>query len=134
MKKNITKTILGLAFLLAFNIIYYTTGGTDRTASCWIAYAFIHVSYFLMVLFCEIAGREDKMVELELPLVVISLIYFLANLVLGSLVIIISPSGVKFCIIMEVIMLAIYLVFICTILLANKDTMEQVKQSQAKKR
>jgi hypothetical protein len=134
MKKNVAKTLLGLAFLLVFNVIYYIIGGVDRTASCWIAYAFIHVSYLLLVFSGALTGREGRTPELELPVWTISFIYFAANLVIGSAIIIVSPKGIKFCIIMEVIMLAVYLVFLCTTLLANEHTMQQSEQGRIEKR
>jgi hypothetical protein len=133
MKKNLAKILLGLAFLLAFNVIYYITGGIIRTASCWIAYAFIHLSYLLLIFFSIWTGREYYAVELTLPVLAISFIYFVANLVLGSIIIIISPLGIKLCVILEILMLAAYLIFICPTLLANQDTMEQIKRKQMEK-
>jgi hypothetical protein len=134
MKKNVLKIVLVTVFLLLFNVIYFMAEGTGRTASCWIAYGFIHASYLLLVFSGLIAGREGKTVELALPVYGISLTYFVINLLVGIVIIVVSPERIKLSLIVEILMLGIYLVFLCTTLLANEHTMEQTGQRRIEKR
>lgn len=56
MKSNILKLVIGLIFLIVFNVLFFLLGGTERSDTEWVCYGFIHAAYLCLLvtpLFCN---------------------------------------------------------------------------------
>lgn len=83
MKANILKVIVGLIFLIVFNVLFFLMGGTERSDTEWICYGFIHAAYLCLLvtpLFCN-AGKGETVLAASLFLQ--ALFYFFTELVIG---------------------------------------------------
>ena len=130
MKSNILKVVVGLIFLILFNALFFLLGGTERTTTEWICYAFIHVAYLCVLitpLFCN-AGKGETVLSASLYLR--ALFYFITELVIGLGFIWYGPESHIWPTFIQGSLLAIFLVLLLMSVMANDST----KASLAKQR
>ena len=83
MKENILKVIIGLIFLIGFNVMFFLLGGTERSDTEWVCYGFIHAAYLCLLatpLFCNAEKGETV---LSASLYLRALFYFSTELAIG---------------------------------------------------
>ncbi|MCD7775713.1 MAG: hypothetical protein LUG85_02895 [Clostridiales bacterium] len=125
-KKNILWIALDLVFIVAFNIIFFAVGGTHHTAAVWTSYGFIHFSYLMVVVTPFLTSKKKSSAILGFPLSTISAAYFLAELLIGLLFTFIEDVPNKAVVIVQVILTAIYLIFMLLNLIANEHTADSL--------
>ena len=125
MKENIIKVIIGLIFLIVFNVLFFLLGGTERSDTEWVCYGFIHAAYLCLLitpLFCN-TGKGETVLSASLYLR--ALFYFFTELVIGlgfiwynayNTISIVWPA------IIQGVMLAIFLILQLMSVLANDAT------------
>ena len=133
MKANILKIVIGLIFLIVFNVLFFLLGGTERSDTEWVCYGFIHVSYLCLLvtpLFCN-AGKGETVLSASLYLR--ALFYFFIELAIGLGFIwynAYNPIAILWPVIIQGILLAVFLILQLMSVLANDAT----KASLAKQR
>lgn len=130
MKANILKIIIGLVFLVLFNVLFFMLEGTERTTTEWICYGFIHVAYLCLLstpLLCN-AGKGETVLLASLYLR--ALFFFFTELVIGIVFLWANPVSYKWATIIQAVLLAVFLVLQLMNVLANDAT----KASLAKQR
>ena len=133
MKANIIKIVIGLIFLIVFNVLFFLLGGTERSDTEWVCYGFIHAAYLCLLvtpLFCN-AGKGETVLSASLYLR--ALFYFFTELVIGIGFIwydSYNPIPIVWPAIIQGILLAVFLILQLMSVLANDAT----KASLAKQR
>ena len=134
MKANILKIVIGLIFLIVFNVLFFLLGGTERTDTEWVCYGFIHAAYLCLLvtpLFCN-AGKGETVLSASLYLR--ALFYFFTELVIGLGFIWYNayhPISLVWPAIIQGILLAVFLILQLMSVLANDATKASlVKQRQ----
>lgn len=130
MKANILKVIIGLIFLIVFNVMFFLLGGTERSTTEWICYGFIHASYLCLLatpLFCN-AGKGETVLSASLYLR--ALFYFFTELVVGLGFLFYNVVSPTWPAIVQGVLLTIFLILQLMSVLANDAT----KASLAKQR
>lgn len=130
MKANILKVIIGLIFLIVFNVLFFLLGGTERSTTEWICYGFIHVAYLCLLvtpLFCN-AGKGETVLSASLYLR--ALFYFFTELVVGIGFLWYNAESPTWPAIVQSVLLMAFLILQLMIVLANDAT----KASLAKQR
>jgi len=103
-KEAVLRMILKSIFLVVFNALFFTLGGTDHNATVWISYGFIHFAYFMLLLTPKLASTGHSAPVFKVPIYIMSTAYFFVELIIGSLFIVIASEGytipflVQFCI------------------------------------
>lgn len=91
MKTTILKIVIGLIFLIAFNVLFFLIGGTIHPASVWISYASIHLAYICLLitpLLCKTGKGETVLVA---SLWLRAVFYFFLAIAVGLFFIITKP-------------------------------------------
>lgn len=130
MKTNILKVIVGLIFLVLFNVLFFVLGGTERTTTEWVCYGFIHVAYLCLLstpLLCN-AGKGETVLSASLYLR--ATFFFIAELAIGIGFLWYNPESFVWPAIVQSVLLAAFLVMQLMSVMANDDT----KASLAKQR
>ncbi len=133
MKANIIKIVIGLIFLIVFNVLFFLLGGTERSDTEWVCYGFIHAAYLCLLvtpLFCN-AGKGETVLSASMYLR--ALFYFFTELVIGIGFIwydSYNPIPIVWPAIIQGILLAVFLILQLMSVLANDAT----KASLAKQR
>lgn len=110
-------------FLVIFNAIFYLCGGTDREMGVWISYLLIHISWVIVLVMMLKTLHKDKMTELTAPSMLLSGIYFCLSFIVGIVFIISSVLSVKWCMIIQLILLGMYLlVFLSNAAVDNRTS------------
>ena len=125
MKANILKIVIGLIFLIVFNVLFFLLGGTERSDTEWVCYGFIHAAYLCLLvtpLFCN-AGKGETVLSASLYLR--ALFYFFTELVIGLGFIWYNayhPISPVWPAIIQGILLAVFLILQLMSVLANDAT------------
>lgn len=121
---------LDLIFVIVFNVVFFTLLGGEHPASVWVAYAFIHIAYIMVVVtpFLTRKGRDGHLFGTTIAS--ISSAYFIATLISGIVIIAIHPESAKWAIIVEVVLTGIYAVLLLVNMLANEHTAEVTEKQQ----
>ncbi|MDL2307558.1 toll/interleukin-1 receptor domain-containing protein [Desulfovibrio sp. OttesenSCG-928-C06] len=120
---------LDSVFLITFNILFFLFQGTENTPSVWISYGFIHFAYFMVLLTPYIAAGGRGSSALSFPLYAVSTVYFLAQLALGIVLIHLNPANHIHTLAPQLVLLAIFAVFLFSTLLANKSSSGNMAES-----
>lgn len=130
MRKPILVSVIDLIFIIVFNIVFFVIGGVNHIVATWIAYSFIHIGYIVLVLTPLITKNKKHIASLNMPIIVISSIYFLLQLLtnIGFIVFVLSSAIVA--LIVNIIILAIYLILLLSIIISNVDTMDQQERQK----
>lgn len=125
-RKPIFWTLLDLVFLVAFNLVFFIVGGFAHTISVWISYAFIHISYILLLLTPVFSHKNKEKFILGMSISVISYIYFMMDLLCGILFIILLPEIFIVPLIVNIILLALYVIILMSVIMTNERTNENL--------
>ena len=82
--------IAKVAFIVAFNAIFFVVAGFDHPASVWIAYAMIHLSYGMFVCTPLFVRKGKTVMETAGPLFILSAANFALHFVVGLIFMLVS--------------------------------------------
>lgn len=133
MKSNILKLVIGLIFLIVFNVLFFLLGGTERSDTEWVCYGFIHAAYLCLLVTPLFCNAEKGETVLSASLYLRALFYFFTELAMGLGFIwynAYNPISIVWPAIIQGILLAVFLILQLMSVLANDAT----KASLAKQR
>ena len=135
MIQNMTKEgkqwmILNSIFLIVFNFLFFVLGGFGQNASAWISYVFIHFAYVMLLLTPRWirAGKSEAVFGFSLYL--ISAVYFLMELFIGSIFIMTAPESFKLAFAIQVCLAGLYGIMLVAHMIANDRTAEAEEKRQ----
>jgi len=131
MKKiHVLWIVLDLLFLIVFNALFFTMGGTDHNVSVWMSYGFIHFAY-LMLLITPILIRGGKSSAVfGFSLYSISAAYFLIEFVTGVVFILIAPESYKTALLLQICIAGLYGIILVSHMIANERTVDAEEKRQ----
>ena len=126
MKKKVLLLILESLFLIIFNVMFFLLNGhVGAHASRWISYAGIHISYVMMIVTPILLKHSKTDMAFGLPISSVSAAYFAAEFLLGLIFVLFNPTGWKACFLIQLILLAIYALFLLVLLIADASAREK---------
>ena len=126
MKNN--KILLAAAFgilFVVYNIIIFITA-TDTSGSFWVSYAFTVIAFIVQIIsltFFFWEKNKDRSAFNSLPFVIVSVFYFIVQLIAGSIFMLLTPVGIKALIIVQIVILSAYLI-VAILTLIGKNIIE----------
>lgn len=89
----------------------------------WTAYLFTVLSFVLLTgnYVLPLHGKSDKEQFYSLPVLIVSITYWIAQILVGSILILFSSVSVKIAVILEVVLLTSYLIIALFLLLCRRD-------------
>lgn len=129
-KKSIFGIALNLVFLAVFNAVFFIIGGTERPASVWISYGFIHFAYLMFVATPFLVRKSSSAAIFGFSLKFISSAYFVIELVAGVIFIILKGESFKLALAVQIILAGIYTVLLISHLIANENTADSIEQHE----
>ena len=136
MKKNNlkTKNTVGAALIYAiilgvFNLLVFMIFKT-RTDVFWLSYAFITLAFVVQIISMLLAFKtfDVETAFFGIPLASFSVYYLCAEVVIGVLFMIFQAAGFKLALIIQLLVLAVYLI-IAIISLMARDTVQQIGEN-----
>lgn len=121
-RKSVLWTLLDLVFLIAFNLIFFIVSGLTHTISVWISYTFIHISYVMLLLTPLFTHNNKTKFILGMSISAISYIYFMIDLSCGIMFIIFLSDKLIIPLIVNIVLLALYLLLLISVVLTNERT------------
>ena len=95
--------------LILFNVLFFLIAGTANPKSVWVAFAWMQFAFLLFICTPWMARKTENSPVYRITLALISGAYCLVEFVVGLIVIIIHPAGIKGAVIAQVIPFCIYL-------------------------
>ena len=134
MKTNIYKIIIGLLFLIVFNLLFFILGGTSHSTSEWISYGFIHGAYVLL-LATPLFNGKNKAGETVMiaSLYLRALIYFVIELIVGLVFIEFNTENYFWPTMVQGLILFVFLLFQFMGVVANKASSMSLSQQKSEK-
>lgn len=129
-KKSVLWLILDSIFLIVFHIVFFVMGGTNHPASVWIAYAFILFSYGMLLTVPLLTKKRTNEAVFRFPLYLVSSTYFLCELVVGTVFIILQQDTYKYSLVVQIVIAGIYGVLLVTNMIANEKSAEEEEISE----
>lgn len=133
MKKNIFKVLVGLVFLVAFNVLFFFLGGTERTTTEWISYGFIHFAYLCILLTPLFCKNKKGRTVLNASLYLRALIYFIIALIAGIAFIAWNPEEILWPTIVQAVIATTFLIMQLMSVTANEVTDESLERQSKEK-
>ncbi len=130
-KKSVLRIILDLVFLVVFNVVFFVAGGTQHNASGWIAYAFIHFAYVMIVLTPLLVKNGKGEVAFGFSIYSISTIYFIIEFITGLVFVFVNADSFKASLIVQIIISGIYAACLIPFLIANEASTESAKETDS---
>lgn len=137
MKKITLSIVLGLLFLILFNVLFFVLRGTDNSSVVWISYGFIHFAY-LFVLATPLFTTKTQREALNYALWSQSITYFILELLVGLGFIAYATyggdlQGVTWPLFIQAGMCAIFLFIFLANVMANDHTNARIEERAAVK-
>lgn len=130
-KQTVLWVLLDLVFLIVFNVVFFVVGGTTHQPSAWLSYGFIHFAY-LMVLITPLLTRKSSNASVfGFALYSVAATYFLIELVVGAIFIILDQEDIKIALVTQVVLAGIFLVMLLSHMIANEKTADSVVRKEA---
>lgn len=133
MKKKIFKVLVGLVFLVAFNVLFFFLGGTERTTTEWISYGFIHFAYLCILLTPLFCKNKKGRTVLNASLYLRALIYFIVALIAGIAFIAWNPEEILWPTIVQAVIATTFLIMQLMSVTANEVTDESLERLSKEK-
>ncbi|MDR2598955.1 MAG: hypothetical protein LBC73_01605 [Oscillospiraceae bacterium] len=130
MKRFILWIILNSIFLAIFNTFFFLLGGSEHNVTVWISYGFIHFAYFMLVITPFITRKSKRTAVLGLSIYSISVGYFIVQLVIGVILILIAPEDYKATLLIQLTIAGLYGIILVLTLIANEHTADAEKIRQ----
>ena len=130
-KSKVLGNLIHVIVLALFSALYFGLGGVEQPASAWIAYGFIHFSYVMMILTPYITQKGKDRATYAASMYTISSTYFLIELILGGIIIIVGSEGHKFSLFSQLIIAALYLIILFANMMADEHTAKAVEKHEA---
>lgn len=130
MKNNTIKIIIALVFLVLFNALYFVIGGANQSAVNWMSYAFIHVSYLLLLSTPTLCPHCNGQTVLIASLYLRALLYFFTELVVGIVMILLGIQNIALPLVVQSVLLALFLILQLMGVLANRATSKSLDRQR----
>jgi hypothetical protein len=116
---------------MVFNFLFFMLGDAGEAGTpVWISYGFIHFAYVLLLVTPLMVRQGGTDYIYRRPLFAITTAYFLVELVVGVIIILVAPDGIKAALIIQVILATICLACLLTHLIANEHTAESTTRHE----
>ena len=121
--------------LILFNLLFFLLGDAVHPKSVWITYAWMQFAFLLLIATPWLARGGENGPVYKIILALVSGIYCLVEFIVGLIIIIIAPAGVKGAVVAQVIPFALYLFVLLGNLLFIElaADAEQKEKAEAKK-
>ena len=120
--------------LILFNVLFFLIAGTANPRSVWIAFAWMQFAFLLLICTPWLSRRTENGPVYRITLALISGAYCLVEFVVGLIVIIMHPAGIKGAIIAQVIPFCLYLFILLGDLLFIEFAADADKDKEAKEK
>jgi len=131
-KTNILILVLNLIFLVIFNVMFFMLGDADnRNASVWISYVFIHFAYIMLILTPVLTRKGKSSSVFGISIYSISAVYFVIQLVVGVVFILVNPERFQASFIVQLCLLGIYGIVLIVTLIANEKTADAEEKRES---
>jgi hypothetical protein len=121
-RTNALWILLYLIFLIIFNAVFFVAGGFEHNVSVWISYGFIHFAYLMLLITSALIRKGKSAAVFGFSLYAVSSVYFLVELVVGVVFILINSDSFKAALLVQLCIAGMYSISLISNMIANEST------------
>ena len=110
--------------------IFFVVGGSDHPSSVWISYAFIHLSYIMILVTPLLIRKSSSAAIFGFSLYSISSVYFFLEFFVGLVFIFIGNESYKTALLTQIIIAGIYAILLLANMIANEHTADNTERHE----
>jgi len=129
MKNKIAFIVICSVFIVVFNMSFFLLKSSEVYGATWISYGFIHLAY-IGVLLTQFLDEKHEEVSLSLSSHLVSIVYFILELITGIIFIIVNPLGFKAALIIQLVLFGLYLILLLTNAITNSKTIDSLEDTK----
>lgn len=129
MRNKVLYAALCLIFPIVFNVVFFVVRGTGLPLSVWLSYGWIHGAYLILVLSPLFAGKSLSGHLFKSTCWQVALAYFVAELIAGIVFIVLSSAEYQAALIVQLVLLAVFMIAFICVLIANGHTADSEQRS-----
>lgn len=129
-KKTLLHIILDAIFLIVFNAVFFTIGGTDHPASVWISYGFIHFSYLMILITPRLIRKSSSAAVFGFSLYAVSAVYFIVEFFVGLAFILLRSDTIKIALTVQIVIAGVYGAILVSNMIANEYTADALERKE----
>lgn len=129
-KSTILRYIIYLIVVALFNLFFFGLSGVKHPASVWISYGFIHWAFAISIATPFLTEKGRDRVTFLFPMQMITAGYFVLELVIGVIFILLAMSKYKLSLYTQITLAAIDVILLLINMIANDHTAKQTEQRQ----
>ena len=133
MKNKIAYIVICSVFVVIFNISFFLLKDSEVHGATWISYGFIHLAYIGLLL-TQLLDEKHKEVSLRLSSHLVSIIYFIVELITGVIFIIMNPVGFKATLIIQTVLFGLYLIVLLINVIINSKIIDSLEETKYNKK
>ncbi len=128
-KKTFLWILLDGLFLVIFDVLFFSIGGSGHPASVWISFILMHAAFALVIATPFLVKNKDITI-FTVSLYTISSVYFLIEFIVGLIFVLIRQEDVKAALIVQIIIAGAYGIILIASLLISEN-LEKKEQETA---
>lgn len=128
MKSALIKTVISLVFLVIFNVVFFV-GGVTLSDANWCSYGFASFAY-LCLLATPLLAKGSCSAILVGSLWLRALFFFFTELVIAIIFIFAEPTSIKWPLIVQGVLLAIFIILQLMSVMANDSTTASLQKQR----
>ncbi len=129
-KKKVLWILLGLIFLIVFNVVFFVLTGTEHSSTVWISYGFIHFAYLMLLVTPFLIRKSSSSAVFGFSLYSISSMYFLIAFIIGIIFIAVNPESYKICLVTNIILAGLYVAMLIYNIIVNESTADSIERHE----
>lgn len=129
-KTKIYWLLLNSIFLILFNLFFFLLKGPVLQTSAWISYGSIHFAYFMLLATPYFVKKGSASADYGRPLFMTTISYFLLALVVGVVLILVSPQSYTASLLVQATLAAVFGAVLIANLIANEHTAGNFKRKE----
>lgn len=133
MNKKSTRPVIYLLLVIVFNAIFFLISGTDHNVSGWISYGFIYVALVVSFIAPLVCINYKRIPENLSTIYGTAWLYSIISIIINSIIIATDFVKTSWCIVINIVMLAIYLIQLIINVNVNKSIEQRLENTDSER-
>ncbi|MCI8468344.1 MAG: hypothetical protein HFJ75_02390 [Eggerthellaceae bacterium] len=133
MRNKVYTAVVGLLFIIVFDVIFFLGGGESHGMAEWVSFAFVWVAYACLLVVPLLSPKSPSTAVTTGSTAVLGMVYFVAELVAASVFMLLFKDEWVAALIVQLILLALYAGAAVATLRANDATAQAEAVQEAER-
>lgn len=134
MNKTSTRILIYALLVVVFNVIFFLVGGTEHSTTGWVAYGFMYVALIVSFIAPLLCINYKRIPENLVTIYGFAWAYSIISIILNSIFILLDFAKTTWCIAMNIILLAVYIIQLIINMAINKQVEQRLENTDSERK